>query len=104
MKLDVSELGHLLSILHRINPIKETNKQTNKKLDTSFISGMFLQTLSALISMIRYYMGWMAMNTKVYNTNFIIIAITFTIVFMDFMVLILYSVPPPPICLHYQRL
>ena len=78
--------------------------QSNLKceLPTSLIhklSGLFLQTLSALISMLRYYMGWMIANTNVYSTKIIVSAIGFTIAFLYVLVFLLYSIITPPACM-----
>jgi hypothetical protein len=71
------------------------------RLDTSLIkSGLFLQTLTCLISMTRYYMGWMSAKTKVYNTKWVMVAIIATISFLYFLLIILYTITPPPACMN----
>ena len=61
---------------------------------------MFLQTLTCLISMIRYYMGWMSAKTKVYNTRRVMVAIIATVSFLYFFISILYTIRPPPACMN----
>ena len=49
-------------------------------------SGTYLQTMSGLTSVIRYYMAWMTSKNKIYQNKVIIIAVTGTVTF-------LYSLP-----------
>ena len=43
--------------------------------------GPFLQTMSALTSMIRFYMAWMTSKNKIYHNKVIIITVSLTVTF-----------------------
>ena len=42
-------------------------------------AGPFLQTMSGLTSMLRYYMAWMTSKNRIYQNKVIIITVTFTV-------------------------
>ena len=44
-------------------------------------AGPFLQTMSTLTSMIRYYMAWMTSKNKIYQNKVIIITVSLTVTF-----------------------
>ena len=51
-------------------------------------SGTFLQFMSALISLTRYYMAWMTSKNKIYKKSIIIIATTLTVILLYALVIL----------------